>query len=158
MPHPEPVSRWPGRARLAALNLGLALAVAGCASRPLANSRSVDDLEFLARAMDGSTTLREAMWKETLAAGRNSPDAALRLALLQSVPDHSGYDPAAAQHNLRVLLAQNPPENVAALARVRLSELRSSNQCLGETQELKRRLAQVVDIERQIDGKRQSNP
>ncbi|MDB5973830.1 MAG: hypothetical protein JWR07_590 [Nevskia sp.] len=155
MPDPEPVSRWPGRARLTALSLGIALAIAGCATRPPANTRSVDDLEFFERAMDGSASLREAMWRETAAAGRNNPDAALRLALLQSIPDHSSYDPAAAQHNLRALLAQNPPEHVAALARVRLSELRSSNQCLSETQELKRRLSQVVDIERQIDFKRQ---
>ena len=154
MQDPEPVSSWHGRARLAAFSFGVAAALCGCtAMRPVSNTRAVDDLEFLGRAMDGGGATREAMWKETGAAV-HTQDTALRLALLQSIPDHSGYDPAAAQHNLRALLAQNPPESIAALARVRLNDLRSSNQCVGETQELRRRLSQVVDIERQLDDRK----
>lgn len=155
MQHPEPVSSWRGRARLTAFSFGMAAALCGCTAiqRPVSNSRAVDDLEFLGRAMEGGGATREAMWKETSVAG-HTQDTALRLALLQSIPDHSGYDPAAAQHNLRGLLAQNPPESIAALARVRLNDLRSSNQCVGETQDLRRRLSEVVDIERQLDDRK----
>jgi len=92
------------------------------------------------------------MWRQTQAAERDQ-DTQLRLALLQSVPDHSGYDPGAAQRNLRNLLAQEPPSDLAAVARVRLDALRSTNQCVGENQELRRRLAEVVNIERQIDNR-----
>jgi hypothetical protein len=133
--------------------LAAACATTHPASAPVNNKvYALDDLEFLARAMDGSTATREAMWREVQTAP-HGPDNDLRLALLQSVPDHSGYDPVAAQRNLRALIAQDPPEHVSVLARVRLDELRSSSQCLGETQDLRRRLSQVVDIERQIDNR-----
>lgn len=154
MPSPEPASRWPGRARWIAASGALAAAVllGGCASmQPLvARSRSADELEFLDRAMSSGPVTRESMWRDAVSAG-HGPETQLRLALLQSVPDHSGSDPAAAQRNLRNLLAQNPPSDLAAVARVRLDELRANNQCVGETQELRRRLAQVVNIERDLD-------
>lgn len=166
MPHPAHASGWPGRTRPATrrqpatagkmvmiMTALMSLGLGGCALRPVVNTSAIDDLEFLGRAMDGNAATREAMWKEAAAAGHGT-DASLRLALLQSVPDHSGYDPAAAQRNLRALLAQNPAEDVAALARVRLDELKLNSQCLGEAQDLRRRLTQVVDIERQIDSKR----
>ncbi|HWY26199.1 MAG TPA: hypothetical protein VNX47_14840 [Nevskia sp.] len=114
--------------------------------------RAADDLDFLDRAVSSAPAAREAMWRETASAG-HSQDTQLRLALLQSVPDHSGSDPAAAQRNLRNLLAQSPPQDLAAVARIRLDELRSSNQCVGETQELRRRLAEVVNIERNLDSR-----
>jgi hypothetical protein len=158
MLHPVRASSCPGHARRrrsrALFGAGAALLLGACASvRPMTNTRAVDDLEFLARAGEASPAAREVLWKETLAGGRG-PDNLLRIALLQAVPEHSGYDPAAAQRNLRAVLAQDPPDEVAAMARVRLYELRSSSQCLGENQELRKRLAQVVDIERQIDDKR----
>jgi hypothetical protein len=112
-------------------------------------------LEFLDRALTASASTREAMWRQTQAATRNQ-DTQLRLALMQSVPDHSGYDPAAAQRGLRGVLAQDPPADLAAVARVRLDELRSvsqANQCVGENQELRRRLAEVVNIERELDNR-----
>lgn len=154
MPSPEPASRWPGRARWIAASGALAAAalLGGCASmQPLVTrSRTADELEFLDRAMTSGPATREAMWRDTVAAGRG-PETQLRLGLLQSVPDHSGSDPSAAQRSLRNLLAQNPPSDLAAVARVRLDELRATNQCVGETQELRRRLAQVVNIERDLD-------
>jgi hypothetical protein len=139
------------------------MTLSGCALWPWSGSKTadvqghdaqtLDDLAFLDRAMDGNAATREALWKDTLAAP-HSRDTALRVALLQSVPDHPAYDPAAAQRGLRAVLAQNPPPapSSAALARVRLDDLKSSSQCLSETQDLRRRLAQVVNIERQLDG------
>lgn len=151
----EPVSKWPGRARRTAASLAAITSLAGCSMQPLqpiTGSYAAGDLEFLDRALNSSPAVRDAMWHDT-AAAEHTQNNQLRLALLQSVPDFSGYDPAAAQHSLRVLLTQNPPEEIAAVARVRLSEIKNSNQCIGETQELRRRLAQVVDIERQIDNR-----
>lgn len=151
MPSPEPVSSWSGPVRRSALSCVLAGLLAACAAQP-AGPRAADELEFLDHALSGSPAAREALWRETQAAGR-SQETQLRLALLQSVPDHSGSDPAAAQRGLRQLLAQSPPQDLAAVARVRLDELRASNQCVGETQELRRRLAQVVNIERDLDNR-----
>lgn len=152
MPNPEPVSRWPGRVRWTVASCLAVILLSGCAIDSLtARSHAADDLEFLDRAMSSGPAAREAMWRET-SAGRGQ-EAQLRVALMQSVPNHSGSDPAAAQRNLRSLLAQNPPQDIAALARVRLDELRSSSQCVGETQELRHRLAQVVNIERDLDNR-----
>ena len=153
MPSLAPVSRWPGRVRRTAASCAVVITLlSGCALEPLTRSRAADDLDFLDRAISSAPAAREAMWRETVAA-RHSQDTQLRLALLQSVPDHSGSDPAAAQRNLRSLLAQSPPQDLAAVARVRLDELRSSNQCVSETQELRRRLAQVINIERDLDSR-----
>ena len=150
MPNPAPASKWCGRVqRTLASTVIMMMMLAGCAHR-FTRSYAVDDLDFLRRAVDGSPATREAMWKETQGAERTQ-NTQLRLAILQSVPDHPGSDNAAAQHNLRVLLAQNPPPEIAAIARLRLSEVRSSGQCEVETQELRRRLAQVVNIERRLD-------
>jgi hypothetical protein len=149
MPNPAPASRWSGRVRRTLASTAFVLLLAGCAHHA-ARSYAVEDLDFLHRAVDGNAATREAMWKETQAAER-TPNTQLRLALLQSVPDHPGYDDAAAQRNLRSLLAQNPSPEITAVARTRLSELRYTDQCIGETQELRRRLAQVVNIERRLD-------
>jgi len=162
MPILEHASSLPGLARLAALSCAALVGLlGGCATSPFSGPRATatDDLEFLDRALSGGSATREAMWHDTVAGGRGSQEAQLRLALLQSVPDHSGSDPAGAQRALRALLAQSPPPDIAAVARVRLDELRvrqddlrASNQCVGEAQELRRRLAQVVNIERELDN------
>ena len=124
----------------------------GCALGPVTPASPVDALEFLGRAEDGGPAEYAAMWKETLAAPR-SQDRILRIALLQSVPGHAGYDPAEAQRKLGALIAQNPPAGMAAVARMRLDELKSREQCLAQTRELQHQLAEVVDIERQIDAR-----
>ena len=156
MQTPEPASRWPGLVRRTAARFAAITSLAGCSMQPLQPITSpyvaAGDLEFLDRALNASPGGRETMLHDIQGAERTENNQ-LRLALLQSVPDYSGYDPGAAQRGLRALLAQNPPEDIAAVARVRLSEIKSNSQCVGETQELRRRLAQVVDIERQIDNK-----
>lgn len=160
MPILERASSLPGLARLAALSCAALVGLlGGCATSPFSGPRATatDDLEFLDRALSGGPATRESMWRDTAAGGRGTQEAQLRLALLQSVPDHSGSDPAAAQRALRALLAQSPPPDVAAVARVRLDDLKASgqagNQCVGENQELRRRLAQVVNIERELDSR-----
>jgi hypothetical protein len=150
MPNPAPVSRWSGRVQRTLVSTAIFMLLTGCAHH-LTRSYAVDDVDFMRRAVEGSGPTREAMWKETQAAERTQNNQ-LRIAILQSVPDHSGADTAAAQRSLRNLLAQNPPPEIAAVARLRLSELRSSDQCSVEAQELRRRLAQVVNIERRFDA------
>lgn len=142
------------------LQLSLAGAVCGCALQPPAASDTQDDVQFLDRAIEAGPHTREAMWRAAQANADRGPDGVLRLALLQSLPDHPGYDPAAAQRSLRALIAQGTPDNVVLVARWRLAELRNGMQCQGanqdlqtENQELKRRLSRVVEIERQIDSK-----
>src|ERR1700739_1456608 len=103
MPILEHASSWPGLARLAALScVAVAGLLGGCATQPFGKSRSTDELEFLDRALSGGPAAREAMWRDTVSSSRNQ-ETQLRLALLQSVPDHSGSDPAAAQRALRLL-------------------------------------------------------
>jgi hypothetical protein len=152
----EPASKWPGLVRRTAASLAAAASLAGCSMQPLQPITgpyvAAGDLEFLDKALNASPGGREAMLRDVQASDRTQNNQ-LRLALMQSVPEYSGYDPAAAQHGLRALLAQNPSEDIAAVARVRLSEIKANSQCVGETQELRRRLAQVVDIERQIDNR-----
>lgn len=142
-----------GRWRRKGAILGICVALqTGCALGPVNPVSPVDELEFLGRAEDGSPSEYAAMWKETLAAPR-SQERSLRIALLQSVPGHAGYDPAEAQRKLRSLIAQSPPAGMAAVARMRLDELNSREQCMAQTHELQHQLAKVVDIERQIDAK-----
>ncbi|MBL6750934.1 MAG: hypothetical protein ISP90_10455 [Nevskia sp.] len=137
--------------------LSLAALCAGCATAPQRVPDALAETEFLGRAMEQSPAAREATWRATLA-GRPGIETSLRVALLQSVPEHSGYDPAAAQRGLRALLAQNPPEDVAAVARVRLGELRLRSQCENESLELRRRLSKVAQIERDLDPKLDPRP
>ncbi len=145
--------RAKGRWRRKRAILGICIALqAGCASGPLLRASPVDELEFLGRAENGDPSEYAALWKETLAAPR-SQERSLRIALLQSIPGHTGYDPADAQRKLRSLIAQNPPAGMAAVVRMRLDELNSREQCLAQTRELQHRLTEVVDIERQMDVK-----
>jgi hypothetical protein len=125
--------------------------LAGCAHRMTRSSYAVEDLDFLRHATEASATTREAMWRQAIAAER-TPNNQLRIAIMQSVPEHPGSDSGAAQRGFRNLLAQDPPADIAAIARLRLSELRSTDQCTVEAQELRRRLAQVVNIERRLDA------
>lgn len=146
------VSSWNGRAR--SLSLMLALVIAGCAHLPGIRPDAREHLEFLAQAMNASLAVREAMWQNArLDQGGAAAD--LRKALMQSVPDHSGYDPVAAEHGLQALLAQAPSPDVTAVAQVRLAELKAADKateaCRAETAALKDRLSKVVDIERKLN-------
>lgn len=131
--------------------LGISLGTAGCASWSSRGNSAVDHLEFLSQALSADARAREALWKSS-AGGADSDDAQLRIALLQSLPNHSGYDPAAARQRLQALAAKNPTSvEVASVARLRLAQLDDSEGCRAEVQELKQRLAKVVDIERRMN-------
>ena len=148
MPIRVPCSGWCGRARLTAWLLALSALLGGCSawsSRPTA----VDHLEFLTQALGADGRASEELWRQIeLADG--SDDAQLRAALLQSLPDHSGYDLAAARARLEALAAQPGQASVASVARLRLAQLSDDNDCRREVAELKQRLARVVDIERRL--------
>ncbi|MGH8462183.1 MAG: hypothetical protein ACRESS_11285 [Stenotrophobium sp.] len=128
----------------------LALCMAGCAMLPAAPDSAREQLDFMARAMSASPSAREAMWQSARAGG-TSERAELRAALLQSIPDHSGYDPGAAQRRLKAFLARNPSPGLAAVARVRIAELADSDNCREEAADLRRRMTMMVDIERRQD-------
>lgn len=114
-----------------------------------------DELEFLTEAMAADGGTREALWRGSLADKRTTP-ARLRTALLQSLPGHAGYDPAAAESAMRSLLERDPDSELAAVARLRLvelkTELKPARECREEVATLKRRLSQVVDIERRMNS------
>lgn len=144
-------SGWSGRVRLAASLLALSALLGGCASwssRP----EAADPLEFLTQALEADGDAREQLWRET-DGGDGSDDAQLRAALLQSLPDHSGYDPAAARARLDALaVKQQGSADVARVARLRLAQLSGDHDCHREVAELKQRLARVVDIERRLNN------
>ncbi len=99
--------------------------------------------------MNARPERREALWRAT----RNSDgsqDNELRIALMQSLPDHSGYDPAAARRRLQNLLAHEPQADVAGIARLRLAELKTADACSDEQTLLRQRLAKMVEIERTL--------
>lgn len=125
--------------------------LAGCAAWFPGEYTTTDHLGFLAEALATDARGRETLWRSMEGAG-SSDDARLRVALLQSLPDHSGYDPAAARARLDALAARNPasPE-VAAIARLRLAQMGETAECRNEANELRQRLARVVDIERRLN-------
>ena len=157
MPIRERCSGWCGRARLPAAWL-LALSallggtlLGGCSawsSRPTA----VDHLEFLTQALEADGHARARMWR-LAEGGDGSDDAQLRAALLQSLPDHGGYDPAAARERLDALAVKpSGSTDVASVARLRLAQMDESSDLRREVAELKQRLARVVDIERRLNN------
>ena len=122
MPIRALVSGWSGRARPAALWLALSLLASGCAAWSQ-NMAALDHLGFLTQALDADAKGREALWRYHAASGK-SDDAQLRTALLQSLPNHSGYDPAAARERLDALASKNPASiDVASVARLRLAQM-----------------------------------
>lgn len=112
---------------------------------------AVDHLGFLTQALGADPGGREALWRSA-AGGGGSDDAQLRIALLQSLPNHSGYDAAAARLRLDALASKNPASiEVTSVARLRLAEMSETAECRAEVTELKQRLARVVDIERRLN-------
>jgi len=154
------------------MSLLAALLLASCAGMPLyqgmpwadAPSQSGNPhLDFLLNAQAADSAGREALWQQVRNDTRGEPGVALHIALMQSLDGHSGYDCVAAERRLRALRARKPAPAIDAIARLRLTELQeqrhSHQQAEDATRELKSlkgRLAQLVDIERRLDGDRQS--
>jgi len=146
-----PYSGWSGRVRLAAWLLTLSALLEGCSAWS-SRLTAVDHLEFLTQALEADGRARELLWRQ-YDVNDDSDDAQLRAALLQSLPDHSGYDPVAARARLDALAAKQPGStDVASVARLRLAQLGDDNDCRREVAELKQRLARVVDIERRLNN------
>jgi hypothetical protein len=151
MPALVRVSAWSG--------LLLLCSLAGCASMEPMSWRlpiggpGPEPVEFLAEALAASPPAREAMW-QSLRAADPGVDQKLRMALMQSVPEHSGYNRGAAQKRLRKLLSGQLSPGQRAVAQVRLNELDSASQCQVEVQSLRQRMAAVVEIERRLNGGR----
>jgi len=151
MPALARVSAWSGLLLLCSLS--------GCASMEPMSWRlpiggpGPEPVEFLADVLAASPSRRESLWQELRTADPGT-DQKLRVALMQSVPDHSGYNRAAAQKRLRKLLSQHLSPGQRAAAQVRLSELDSASQCQVEVQSLRQRMAAVVEIERRLNGGR----
>jgi len=141
------VSAWSG--------LLLLLSLGGCASMEASSWRlpiggpGPEPVEFLAEAMKADPQAREAMW-QALRGEDAGTEHRLRSALLQSLPEHSGYNRVAAQRNLRKLLAGSLNSGQRAAASVRLHELESATACQVEVQSLRQRMAAVVEIERKL--------
>jgi hypothetical protein len=127
------------------------VALGGCASWSQ-QLGTIDHVDFLAQALEADGRAREQLWRDYGGAA-GSDDAQLRAALLQSLPDHSGYDPVAARARLDALAVKQPGStDVASVARLRLAQLSDDNDCRREVAELKQRLARVVDIERRLNN------
>lgn len=125
-------------------------------SRIFTGASAGEELNLLTRALSTDTPGREALWCAA-ATDDSSAQARLHRALLQSVPGHSGYDPAAAEASLRGLLNRDLSPDQEALARFRLAQLgveknalRAAGECRDEVAVLKKRMADVVDIEKQL--------
>jgi hypothetical protein len=131
----------------------LALGLSGCAILPAVPGSAREQLEFESSAMAATPSAREALW-QSLRNGGNSDRNELRAALLQSIPDHSGYDPVAARKRLKTFISQSSSPELSSVARVRIAELDASAGCRDDVSALRKRMTQVVDIERRQDQPR----
>lgn len=135
---------------------GLALCcswlLSACALQPLLQELGgTSEVEYLTRALKASPSERRFLWK----VARNhdgTPEAQLRLAVMQSLPGHDGYDPDTAKRRLQSLSGSGRPPDVAMVARLRLAELREDAICQDEIGKLQERLSKIVDIERSLYG------
>jgi len=108
-----------------------------------------ENIAFFIRALKARTERREALWR----ANRNSDgseDDELRAALLQSLPDHSGYDPNNARKRFMALLMRKPRDDIADLARLGLAELQTREDARSEASRLRDRVDKLIEIEHSI--------
>lgn len=123
----------------------------GCAAWSSRHYSALDHIEFLTQALQSDARGRDTLWRN-LVNGDGSDDSELRVALMQSVPGHAGYNIVEARARLDALAAKSPASlEVASIARFRLTHLNEGSQCRDEVAELKQRLARVVDIERRMN-------
>ena len=134
-----------------------------CASTPAFNllrSDAQSSVEYLASAMTASSERRETMWRDARR-DKHSADADFRRALMQSVPGHSGHDPDKARKRLQAYAQGSASSENAALARLRVAELKTEAQCNASAEALQQRLDKIVEIERTLDNDgygKKSNP
>ena len=119
-----------------------------CAHFPLPSTlgaASREPLRFWTSAVEGDAGKREALWREARQS-RSGWD----IAMLQSLPDSSHYDPDAAEKSLRAMLKRGLPEDEAMLARLRLIEMDNNRVCRDEVASLRARMSEIVNIETRI--------
>lgn len=136
---------WSGLARRSALSGALSLSLIGCAGMP-ADWPVYSALDFWEASAQGGTAERDALWDAAQA-----QDMQWRIALLQSLPDYHRYDPRAARLGLEAAISVNPYDDVAAVARIRLADLRYVRACHARRVELEERLSKVIAIERSLE-------
>ena len=92
---------------------------------------------------------REALWARL----REQSGDALALAMLRSMPGHSGHAPSLAREALTELL-ESPSLKLAdqRLIRLRLSDLQREMYLEAELQRIGRRLKSLIEIERDLHG------
>ncbi|HEY1077361.1 MAG TPA: hypothetical protein VGE51_11780 [Fontimonas sp.] len=136
------------RRRLHVVAIGLCgLGLSACAHLQMPELQSEHGaLAFWDRAVQAGASERNAMWRQA-----QTPDKAWQIALLQSLPDYSRYDPAAARSGLKKALAENRWDDVASVARIRLADLKSDRVCEERVSEFERRLNEVIAIEKRLD-------
>ncbi|SEP75496.1 hypothetical protein SAMN04488038_101388 [Solimonas aquatica] len=141
---------WSGRILVSSTLLGCA----GCLA-PGGTHDTQDSAAFFAEALQATPVQRQRLWTRQRQAPDGS-DRALRLALLQSLPGHSGYAPEQAQRRLQALAQGGDAD--AALARLRLDELAQARACSAEQARLQRKLWRLVDIEHTLDEEGHERP
>jgi len=100
--------------------------------------------------LDATPDQREKMWRHARK-GDGSRESELRIAVMQSLPGHTGYDAPAARRHLQVLRGGTASDDeIAAVAQLRLAEMHAEDALRDENQSLRQRLSQLVDIERSM--------
>lgn len=130
------------------------LPMSACAYLPVTSDSARPQLDFIAQMTAASPAAREDQWQALHTSNDSSNSTELRLGLMQSIPDHSGYDPAAAKRRLKTFLTHRPSPDLAAVARMRIEEIDSSNTCHDDLSALRKRMTQMVEIERRQSTER----
>lgn len=149
---PARSSGFNGLAKL--LSLVMSLVISACAYLPATPDSARPQLDFIAQMTAASPADRETQWQALRTDNSNSGSAELRLGLMQSIPEHSGYDPVAARRRLKTFLTHKPSPDLAAVARMRIEEIDSNNTCRDELSALRKRMALMIEIERRQSTER----
>jgi hypothetical protein len=109
---------------------------------------SVSPLQYWWQAEKADAAERERLWQDAQQRRSN-----WRLGLLQSLPGSKRYDLDGARKRLRAVIDSGSSADVAALAQLRLEQLRDEDSSQTKLRMLQRRLDEVVAIERKLDGR-----
>lgn len=136
--------------------VSVALCLSACIHGPLAGWRATytatTELEFLVGAINADPMEREALWDQSVQRSEDGDEQqALRMALLASLPGHSGHAPGRAERRLREIRDSSNTPGIAAIAALRLSDLRVRRECEDTISELEERLSQIANIERDLE-------
>ena len=130
--------------------LSLVWPLTGCAVADSLGIKHEEPASFVVEAMRASPVQRERLWKRHRSESR-SEFGLLRIAVLESLPSHSGYNPDQADRDLRKLANLASDGEIRSIAQLRRIELDSQQDCLKNQAALQSRLDQIVDIERKLD-------